>query len=262
MNRVMPLPAVLTIVALVAVVSGCELTIGDRQQTATGDEVTEQRDVGAVTTVELRSTGTLNLAVGDTPSLSVTARSDVIDDVITAIDGDTLVIDLTDTWGSTGFLEYDLVVPALSTVVLSGSGEVYGALGATDTASVAIDGSGAVGLTDLAADTVTLTVGGSGAITAPHVTASEVSVVVDGSGAVDVDGTSDRVRVSVPGSGDVHAAELVATDAEVSIDGSGSVTVHATGTLDATIGGSGDVAYHGTPTVTKHVDGSGDVHAA
>lgn len=259
MNRAMPLPAVLTVVALVAVVSGCELTIGDRQE-ATGHEVTEQRDVGAVTAVELRTVGTLNIAVGETPALSVTAKSDLIDDITTEMDGDTLVIDLDDSWGMTGFVEYDLVVPALSTVVLSGSGEIYGALGATDSAAVTIDGSGDVALTELAADAVTLTVGGSGEITVPHLDAQELSVVLDGSGDVHVSGASDRLLVSVPGSGDVSAADLVARDAEVAIDGSGEVSVNATGTLDASISGSGDIAYVGDPQLQTHVDGSGDVH--
>lgn len=259
MKRVMQLPAVLTMVALVAVVSGCELTIGDQHE-ATGHEVTQQRDVGAVTTVELRSSGTLNVAVGDTPSLSVTAKSDLIDDITTVVDGDTLVIDLDHNWGATGFLEYDLVVPALSTVVLSGSGEVYGALGATDAASVTIEGSGDVGLTDLDADAVTLTVEGSGTITAPHVAAQGVSVVVDGSGEVEVDGTADRVDVSVPGSGAVRAAQLAARDGKVSIGGSGEVAVNASGTLDVSISGSGDVGYVGDPRLTTHVDGSGEIH--
>ena len=69
MKRVMQLPAVLTMVALVAVVSGCELTIGD-EPAATGREVTQQRDVTAVTTVELRSLGILNVAAWATEAAS------------------------------------------------------------------------------------------------------------------------------------------------------------------------------------------------
>jgi len=260
-RRTMPVPAALTTLLVVGVaagaLAGCEVRIGSRE--ARGDEVSETRDVTAVTAVELRTSGVLNLAVGDEPGLSVTGRADVLDDLVTRVDGDTLVIDLEDSWRNTGYLEFNLVVPALSSVLLSGSGEVYGELGAQDAVNLEIDGSGEIGVDDLSADDVRLAIHGSGDIRVEQVTTTSLDVVVDGSGDVEVAGETDHVRVAIPGSGNVDAAELTARTGDVTIDGSGETTVSVSDTLDAAIEGSGDITYLGDPEVHQEIDGSGDI---
>lgn len=253
-------PAALAAILLLGATAGCTVHIGDGQREATGDEITQARDITAVTTVELRTSGTLNLAVGDEVALSVTGKEDTLADLVTEVDGDTLVIDLPGSWRDPGFLEYDLVLPELSTVVLDGSGDVFGALGGAHAVEVRIDGSGEVGLDDLAADQVTLGIHGSGTIRAHRLAATAVDVLVDGSGDVDADGTSDHLTVSIPGSGDVDAGGLAARTGEVAIDGSGEATVNVSDTLRATIGGSGEITYLGNPDVDKDIDGSGEVH--
>lgn len=253
-------PALLAVILLLGTTAGCTVHIGDGQREATGDEITEVRDVTAVTRVELRTTGTLNLAVGDDVALSVTGKEDILDDLVTKVEGDTLVIDLPGSWRDPGFLEYDLVLPGLSTVVLAGSGEVYGTLGADDAVEVRIDGSGTVAMDELAADQVTLGIHGSGSIAAHQITSGAVDVLVDGSGDVDAEGTADHLSVSIPGSGEVHLDGLAAGTGEVAIDGSGEATVNVSGALRAAISGSGDITYLGDPDVDEDIDGSGEVH--
>lgn len=256
-RRALPLPVVLAAAVLAGGLAGCDIRFDSRE--ATGDEVTETRDVTAVTAVELRTSGILNLAVGDEPGLSVTGRADVLEDLETRVEGDTLVIDLDDAWRNIGYLEVNLVVPELSAVLLSGSGGVYGELGADDAVSLEIDGSGDIGMSELAADDVRLAIHGSGDIRVENVTTTMLDVVVDGSGDVEVGGDTDHVRIAIPGSGTVDAAELTARTGEVTIDGSGETTVAVSDALDASIEGSGDITYLGDPEVTQDIDGSGDV---
>lgn len=256
-RRALHVPAAIGALLLATVVAGCEVRIDTRE--ATGDEVTEARDVTAVTTVELRTVGVLNLAVGDEPGLSVTGKADVLEDLETRVDGDTLIIDLDNTWRRTGYLEYNLVVPALSTVILSGSGEVYGDLGAEDSVELEIDGSGDIGVDDLAADDVRLGIHGSGEIRLQEVTTTTLTIVVDGSGDVDVAGQADHLSIAIPGSGTVDAGDLQARTGEVTIDGSGETTVNVADALDASIEGSGDITYLGDPEVRQEIDGSGDI---
>lgn len=258
-RRALHVPAAaLTALLLAGALAACDVRI-DTGSDATGDEVTETRDITAVTRVELRTTGTLNLAVGAEPGLSVTGRSDVLDDLTTTVEGDTLVIDLDRSWRRTGFLEYDLVLPALSGVVLSGSGGVFGVLGGDDAVELRIDGSGEMGIKDLAADEITAAIHGSGDITLRDVSASDVDIVVEGSGDIEVSGRTDHVRVAIPGSGSVDAAALDARTGDVTIDGSGETTVNVAETLAAAIDGSGDITYLGEPEVERRIDGSGDI---
>ncbi len=241
--------------------AGCEVNLDLGGREPSGDEITQQRDVAAVTRVELRSTGTLNLAVGDEPRLTVVGAQDVLEDVTTTVDGDTLVIDLEHDWRRTGYLEYDLVLPALDTVLLSGSGEVYGELGSTGPVSLVIDGSGEIVVDELTTDALSVAVHGSGDVTVHQLGAQTVDVLVEGSGGVELVGATDRLTVSIPGSGAVDADELMAREGVVAIEGSGEADVYVTDTLDASIDGSGDITYVGDPEVSRRIDGSGEVHA-
>lgn len=218
-RRTAILPAALSAILIVGATSACTWEVYTGQDEATGDEVSETRPITEVTRVELRTTGTLNLAVGDEAALSVTGKEDVLSELETTVEGDTLVIDLHGSWRDTGFLEYNLVLPELSTVVLGGSGQVFGGLGGTDA----------------------------------------VELSIDGSGDIDIDGSSNELVVSIPGSGDVEAAELTAHVGDVSIDGSGEATVNVSDTLRAVIEGSGEITYLGDPDVEKDIDGSGEI---
>lgn len=205
--------------------------------TAIGDRISQERAITDVSAVELRSTGTLNVSVGDEPSLTVTGGQLVLEQLTTVVRGDALEIDLPGSWRNPGHLEYDLVLPALSSITLSGSGDVAGA-------------------------EVTVTIDGSGQVDVRGLAAKDTAVVVDGSGAVTLAGSTDSLRVSIPGSGDVRADELTALDAAATIDGSGKALVNATGTLDASIAGAGSITYLGDPEVSRRIDGSGEIRKA
>jgi hypothetical protein len=251
--------ATIALAASVAL-TGCGVTVdlGGRDP---GDRITEERSITDVSAVELATTGSLSLSVGDEPSLTITAGENVLDRLTTQITDDTLVIDLPGSWRNPR-IDYDLVLPALSSVTLSGSGAVDGDIGGTGVIELRINGSGEIELDEIEASDLTVTIDGSGAVEVDDVVASATDVRVDGSGAVTLDGSTDTLDVAIPGSGDVRLSDLVARDAVVRIDGSGDADVHATRTLDAAIGGSGRITYAGDPDVTRDVDGSGDIEEA
>lgn len=73
----------------------------------------------------LATSGSLRISVGE-PSLTISAGEAVLDRLTTTIDGDTLEIDLTGGSNNPGRIEYDLVLPALDTISIRGSGSVTG----------------------------------------------------------------------------------------------------------------------------------------
>ena len=254
--------AVASLLGTVAL-SSCTLRIDPTaDSTAIGDRISQERTITDVSAVELRSTGTLNVSVGDEPSLTVTGGQLVLEQLTTVVRGDALEIDLPGSRRNPGHLEYDLVLPALSSINLSGSGEVVGQIAGGDAVDLRIGGSGSIDLADVAGAEVTVTIDGSGRVDVRELAAQDTAVVVDGSGAVTLAGSTDNLRVSIPGSGDVRADELTALDAAVTIDGSGEALVNATGTLDASIAGSGSISYLGDPEVSRRIDGSGEIREA
>lgn len=252
--------AALGAVTLVAALAACEgeLTIGDGRS---GPRTTVTRDVTAVGTVDIGTSGTLRLVVGDEPSLTITAGERVIDEITAVVHGDTLAIDLPGRWVNAGPIDYELVMPALASIEVRGSADVTGEIGPDGgTTTVSVEGSGDVEVTGAAgADSVVVSIAGSGDVELPDVAARATTVRVEGSGEVQLAGTTADLEIVVAGSGGVDAADLVADDVRVEVEGSGTSHVHARRTLEAFVSGSGDVRYAGDPDVTEHVEGSGRV---
>lgn len=254
-SRVLLVPlAVLAGAALAA----CSLSI-DWNEGDPGSARTEHRDVSSdVTAVDLGTTGTLTLAVGD-PSLTITAGRNVLEDITTEVSDGALTIDMEPDWRDPGAVSYRLTLPTLASVRLSGSGEVTGEVAGSGDSALEVSGSGRIELAAIDADDLQVDVGGSGEVVVRDVTATTTTVRIDGSGRADLSGTSDRLDATISGSGEVAAAALVAQDVVARVPGSGTVDVDAERTLDATVAGSGSVGYSGDPHVTQSVTGSGSV---
>ncbi len=211
--------------------------------------VRERREVTAFRAVELRYFGHLHLQQGSEPSLEVEGDPDVVAKVRTRAMGDTLVLEIGETWLdrlTSGVLlvanrplHYHLTVPELDRVAVSGAGKVE-----------------ATGLT---ADDLELTVSGSADIAVDGLAVRALLARVSGRGTFRLTGRAEQVRLRISGAGDVEAGELASDEAEVRISGQGNVTVRVARALDVRISGLGNVRYHGDPAVTQQISGSGTV---
>ena len=225
-----------TLLPLVAVVlSGCGLAsfAGDP-----GPTRSEDREITAVSEVELTTSGDLTLTTGPTPSLRITAGRDVLPHLTSEVHGDRLVLGTKGSVGSLGEVRYDLVVPAVHAVELSGSGSISAGSPSALT-GIELSGSGEVRADGLDVDALTVDLSGSGAVT--------------------LSGRADRQTVEIDGSGDYSAAALDSRDAEVTVAGSGTADVQVTGTLKAVIEGSGTITHGGGARVQTDIEGSGTV---
>ncbi|KGM14681.1 hypothetical protein N867_17655 [Actinotalea fermentans ATCC 43279 = JCM 9966 = DSM 3133] len=243
--------------------AGCEgsVVIGDGDA---GPRQTITQELSSpVTKVDIGTSGTMTVVVGDEPSLTITAGDQVIREITAVVHGDTLDIDLPGAWFNTGRIEYELVLPALSSISVRGSVDVSGEIAPAGPVAVSIEGSGDVDVTGAdGADEVLVDIEGSGDVALDDLDAQAVTVAIDGSGSVRLAGTTASLDVSIPGSGEVDADGLLAADVRVAIEGSGDARVHAERTLDVRIDGSGEVRYTGDPQVSEDIDGSGDVGRA
>lgn len=155
-----------------------------------GPRRTEDRPVEDVAVVELATSGSLDVTVGTTPSLTITAGEQVIDRLTADVESGVLRLGFRDEPREyVGEIHYELVVSALSSISVLGSGDARVDLaGATDP-SIIVRGSGDVEATGIDAQTVALTLDGSGSIGVNDAAARQLTVRIDGSGGVRIDGT-------------------------------------------------------------------------
>ncbi len=202
--------------------------------------ISEQRPAGGVRAVELRTSGNLTLTAGPQAELTVTAERDVLPRLTSTVEGGTLVLGSDAGRIRDSEIEYDLTLPALDGMVVTGSGSVRGVIDATGPLTVDVSGSGAVELTGLAVTSLT--------------------VSMSGSGDIHLSGHADEHRLRMTGSGAFHGDELTTQQSDVEMTGSGDARLDVSQRLRAHLSGSGDLTYSGQPTaVEPHASGSGSI---
>ncbi|MGN8245809.1 GIN domain-containing protein [Cellulomonas soli] len=231
-----PVVAGLLAVGLVALASGlgaCDVPTGPR--------TSEPREVGDVSSVRLTTSGSLTIARGDVPGLTVTAAENVLPYLTSDVHDGVLVLGVQGghPGAAAGDIRYELVLGDLQQLWVEGSGDVDADGASGERLDVQVDGSGDVVVHDVDVD--------------------EVSVSIQGSGVVALTGRATGQVVTVDGSGDYSAGDLTTRDATVSVAGSGDVDVAVSGRLGVQIAGSGSVTHTGGADVTSRVDGRGQV---
>jgi hypothetical protein len=215
---------------------------GPRQViTGQGDFVTEERQVGGFTRIELLGAGTLEVVQGDTEGLSINAQQNLLPYIESRVVGSRLIIGPKQGYElkPTGTILYRLTVKNLNGLTLNGSGEINIAALQTGNLNLDINGSGSISLADLQAGDLNLNINGSGRVTAA--------------------GAVERLEVDINGVGNFNGENLQAQKASTGISGSGQLVVWVIKTLDVNISGSGSVGYYGSPEV--QVDGHGTVNS-
>jgi hypothetical protein len=227
-----------------------------------GELASETRSVGRFSRVSLDVPGTLRLVQGPSTPLRLRTDDNLMDDVVTTVRGDSLVIKAADGCVEPTQLVIEVSSEEVRGLAIDGSGDIILPKPIeADDVSIEIDGSGSISAELVQAGDVSIEIDGSGGIDM-NVEAERLSSSIDGSGELAIAGTAAEHSISIDGSGDVEASSLTTRRTAIEIDGSGGCAVNAADELRVTIDGSGDVAYCGDPTVRESIDGSGSVRPA
>lgn len=211
---------------------------------ANGEIVEESRVVSAFEDIDFNLAGTLYISQDtslDQPTLTVVASENILDRIVTVVNGSTLEIDNDQCISKLKDLEVHVKVKDLEDVSLNGSGTI-------------------TTRSQITADHLAFHINGSGTVTA-EMDVETLQIDIDGSGDVNVNGRAIELDVDVNGSGNIRAFGLEATSAIISISGSGDCDVKASEQLNVNISGSGNVRYRGQPQLTVNTSGSGTVQA-
>jgi hypothetical protein len=193
---------------------------GSGSTRGSGVAASETRTLAQFSALELAGSNNVSVQVGTPQSVVVHADDNLVGKVRTTVRSGTLVIETTGSFSTRAPMRVSVVVPELTSVSLSGSGNVI------------VDG-----------------------VDSPSFTAS-----LPGSGTLLVAGRADHLEASLPGSGQMNLHGLRARAVQVELSGSGEIQVYAADSLDAEVSGSGSVMYAGNPPhVARTVTGIGAV---
>ncbi|MEN8789125.1 MAG: head GIN domain-containing protein [Flavobacteriaceae bacterium] len=212
-----------------------------------GNVVTIERSTADYDEIAVAGWFDVELVDGAEGKLQIRGEENLLEYIKTEVKDNKLVIKVKkgvnlkpSSWGNGGGILVTVPVKDISSVSLSGSGDV-------------------VSKTVIKADNFETRLSGSGDLSL-EVEADNVVASLSGSGDVDLSGSAGSFTVKVSGSGDVKAYELSANTVEATISGSADVKVTANEMLYARVSGSGDIQYRGNPTkIDSKASGSGDI---
>lgn len=207
---------------------------------------TEDRHLTGFSAISVAGSFDVYVTQGASESVKVEAPDDVIDRIITEVDGGVLKIynkknsNWNWSWGNSKKIIVYVSIKDVSAVSLSGSGDVFFKNG-------------------LRANSLKLKLSGSGDLTG-KVDVKNLESSITGSGDITISGHAETSSVSVVGSGDFTGQNLATTNTTVKVAGSGDARINAADRIEASVVGSGDVHYTGSArNVSSSKAGSGSV---
>ncbi len=184
---------------------------------------TDTRSVNGITGISLSSTGKVELEQGSSESLEIEAPDNVLPHLESSVSSG--VLELRVKRGvvirNADNITYRIKVKSLTSINVSGMGDISGKNIDTDALEINMSGLGSMSLA----------------------------------------GRAKLQKASVSGAGSLDLANLTGDVGDISISGTGACKVNVASTLKASISGLGTVEYRGTPKVTKEISGGGSVSA-
>ena len=222
---------------------------------------TERRTVPAFSSISVGGSGSLKVHKG---AFKIELRSDsnILPYIITEVVGSELRIG---TKPGTVMLratrlEYDITLPSLEGIAVSGSGEADFEAFDGKALSVSLSGSGSLsGKVDY--DRVKIGSSGSGQCELEG-DFGDLEVKLSGSGEAVLSGSASSSRIGLSGSGYFSGRDLRSLEAKVDASGSGRIDLRAEDSLEVSLSGSGSLRYWGNPRLSSHVSGSADIKKA
>lgn len=232
----------LLITSLLLTSCGALKSLGLKVITPSNVTISENRDVSGFTAIEFSTFGKVNIIQGDKESLNISGPDNVVPEITTTVNNGTLSIQTRGsvtitTLPSQNILTFTIVVKNLTSLAVSGAGEVQ--VETLNTPSMIINMSGA------------------GKIQENQLTTDNLQLALSGLGGIDLSGQATKATIDISGAGSVNGANLKIQTANVTISGLGSATLWVTDQLTGNISGAGSVSYYGNPQTNTNTPGLG-----
>ncbi len=204
--------------------------------------VSENRDVSGFTKIDFSTAGKINVMPGDTESLNISGPDNLVPKITTTVSNGTLIIKNKENitinpLNNQNPLVFTIVVKDLTSLKLSGAGDVQ--------------------IETLSTPSMDINMSGAGKVTQNQITTDNLNVTISGLGGIDITGQATQATFDISGAGSVTAPDLKVQTAKITISGVGGVTLWVTDQLTGTISGAGSVSYYGTPQTNTNSSGLG-----
>jgi len=234
------------IVAISLVITGCGLIKSAGVQVITPSDViiSEARDVSGFSAIDMSTIGTVVITQGNTESVKISGSDNLVPLIKTSVSNGTLLID---TEGSLNILPANINKTNQLTITIA----------LKDLTSLKLSGLGDIQVDALATPSLGIEVSGAGEVQIKQLTTDSLNVNMSGLGSVELSGEAKQATVDISGAGSVTAPDLKIQTANVSVPGLGSATLWVTDQLTGTISGAGSVSYYGNPQANTNSTGLG-----
>jgi PBP1b-binding outer membrane lipoprotein LpoB len=249
--------AMLIILLLVAfLVSGCGSILVPRDgEQPTGGRETRQYDYRDFTKVDISSAFDYEIRQSDTYSISITASSNLFDDIKVTKRGRTLVIGreaIGFHWA--GFrhnpnVEAVITMPQLHS--LDGSGATDGIVADFNSAEnldISLSGASSLELVDVSAGNTVFDLSGASQVEG-DIAAQTIEFDLSGASKIQMEGSAESMVVDASGASSLKLADFKVKDAHIALSGASDSTINLDGNLDVDLSGASTLEYIGKPAL-------------
>lgn len=209
--------SLILILVITAFMTGCKIW-GIR---GNGNVKEETREVTEFDAIEASGAYTIDISVGDKPSLEISAEENLLKYIKTSVHGGKLVIDNKKSISPRKEIYIRITTPSLNSVESSGANN----------------------------------------LSAYNINSDNFKVDLSGAGHIRLEGEAGRVRIDLSGAGGLNAKKLRAKDVRIEVSGASSADVYASEFLDASVSGVGSIDFYGDPKkVNTSVSGVGSIN--
>jgi hypothetical protein len=210
--------------------------------TPSNNIISENRDVSGFTAIEFSTLGKVNVIQGNVESLNISGPDNLVSEISTSVNNATLVIKNKENFTLTSLstkdiLTFTIVVKNLTSLTVSGLGDVQ--------------------VETLSTPNMDLTMSGAGKVQMNQLTTGGLKINLSGLGGLDISGNATQATIDLSGAGSLNAPDLKLQSANITISGLGGATLWVTDQLTGTISGAGSVSYYGNPQTNTKATGLG-----
>ena len=230
-------------IVLVISLQGCIGTVIDRETIRGSGNISEETHTfTGLTGVQLATIGELDIRLGDTEELQISADDNLLEYFEVAKDGDTLRMGTRSgvNLRPSEPVRYTLTVREIEFIGLSSTGNAHAPT--------------------LAADRFEIRVSSTGDLSMDGIEANALDVRISSTGDVRIgEGVVDSQNLRISSTGDYDGKSVRSARATVKLSSTGSARLWAEESLDATLTSTGSVSYGGDPKVSESHSSTGRV---
>lgn len=205
--------------------------------------VSENRDVSGFNAIEFSTLGKINIMQGDQESLNISGPDNLVSEITTTVRNGRLIIKNKE----------NITIRPLST-----ENTLVFTIVVKDLTSLAVSGLGDVQIETLATPSMAIQMSGAGKVVQNQIITDNLEINLSGLGGIEISGQAPEARIELSGAGNVNAPDLQIQNARVTISGLGGATLWVTDQLTGEISGAGSVSYYGNPQTSTKSSGIGN----